>query len=53
MSFIFESFEVKKYQDDILGQNYPKSLIQLISGPNRAHRRKPNLNPLQLFGLQI
>ena len=53
MLFILESFEVKNNQDDILGQNYPKSLIQLISGPNRAHRHKPNLNPLQLFGLQI
>ena len=53
ISFILESFEVKNNQDDILGQNYPKSLIQLISGPNRALRRNPNLNPLQLYCLQI
>ena len=53
MSFILESFEVKNNQDDILGQNYPKSLIPLISRPNRAHTPKPNLNSLQLFGLQI
>ena len=53
MSFILVSFEVRNNQDDILGQNYPKSVIQLISGPNRAHRRKPNLKPLQLIGLQI
>ena len=53
ISFLLESFEVKNNQDDILGQNYPKSLIQLISGTNRAPRPKPNLNPLQLFGLQI
>ena len=53
ISFLLESFEVKNDQDDILGQNYLINLIQLISGPNRAHRPKPNLNPLQLFCLQI